>query len=1045
MFGPKLNKLFTLAITLFVVVPSLAQNVSITGIVLDEMTEEPLIGVSVIVKDSSSGTMTDFSGHFNINADQNSTLSFSYVGYSPVEIDLNGERNITVYMTSTAEELDELVVIGYGVQRKSDITGSISSISGKDINDVPVSSALQALQGKAAGVSIIQNTGSPGGTTMIQIRGVGTVNDSNPLYVVDGFIVDDIDYINPNDIANVEIFKDAASSAVYGARGANGVVSITTKQGESGKTKISFDSYVGFSNPWKKIDMMSLEEYALARDYIDGLSQYSSDGRLYYSKDDAGNYYFDEYKYYRLDTIRKNSPRSWWDAVTRTGIKQQYNLSASGGNDRTRYMLSTSYYKETGIVKTSDYSRVNARLNVSSQLAKWLKATANMSYVNTDRNPVAEGQSSALKTVLSWSPLEYTYDNVGYWNGSNPLALIYRDHQNIGSDRFDVNLTLDADICKWLTYQFKVSYYMQSENESNFYEVNKLDTDFTIPTDLTQVYKYNGKTDKWEINNLLTFNWRNKVHSITVLAGQTAESYKYNWTQTYKKGTASNDESYHYLSSGYTGAEAYGLLEHWTAVGFIGRLNYDLYDRYLLQANVRADASSIFSKANRWGVFPSVSLGWKFSNEAFMDGVDWLSLGKLRLGWGILGNNRIDELSRYTIVYTQYNYPYGIGNHILYPGAASTTIGNPDIKWEKTETYNVGIDLGFLKNSLNMTLEYFDKTTSDILLEVPTVSSAGLESDPMVNAGKVRNWGLEFNGSYRKTINKFSFEVGFNISWLNNEVVSLGTGNEPIYGAYLSESSIIDYVTKTVVGYPIGSFYGYVTDGIFNTYEEVMESAQYESGKNATDQTTRPGDFRFKDLNGDNQITAEDRTYLGSPWPDVVFGLPITLSYRGFNLYLFFQGQAGNKIFNVMKYYLYNGAEGNLAADAASRHWSGQLEDDRSYYPLNLTGDVPDLDASDTPRNFRASDFFIEDGSYIRLKELRLTYNLPDKLISKWKLSTCAISVSAYNLLTFTGYSGLDPEVGKVSGTESNNLSMGVDHGNYPQSRTFTIGLKIGI
>lgn len=1042
----KLNRiLFALVAALVAVFPSAAQNVTITGTVLDETTEEPLIGVSVMVKGSSRGTMTDVNGRFNILADPNSSLSFSYVGYLSQDVELKGERDITVLMVSTSEELDELVVIGYGVQRKSDITGSISSVSGKDVNDVPVSSALQALQGKAAGVSVIQNTGSPGSKTTIQIRGVGTINDSDPLYVVDGFIVDNIDYINPNDIANVEIFKDAASSAVYGARAANGVVSITTKQGEEGKTRISFDSYVGFSTPWKEVDVMNLEEYALARDYMDGLSQYSADGRLYYSKDAAGNYYFDDYKYHRLDTIRQNSPGNWWDAVKQTGIKQQYNLSVSGGNERVKYMLSTSYYKETGIVKTSDYRRFNARLNVSTELAKWLHVTANMAYVNEDRDPVAEGSASVLKSALSWSPLQYTYNSVGYWNGDNPLALINRDHQNITSDRFDLNLTLDADIFKWLNYQFKVSYYVEPEDESNFWEVNKLDTDFTIPSDVSRYYEKHGNTNKWEINNLLTFNWSNKVHSITVLAGQTAEGYKYDWTESYKRGTPSNDDNYHYLSSGYTGAEAYGLLEQWTAVGFIGRLNYDLYDRYLLQANVRADASSIFSKDNRWGVFPSVSLGWKFSNEAFMEGVDWLSMGKLRAGWGILGNNRIDELSRYTIVYNQYNYPFGIGNHVLFPGAASTTIGNPDISWEKTKTYNVGLDLGFMKNSLNFTIEYFDKRTSDILLEVPTVASAGLESDPMVNAGEVRNWGLEFNGSYKKTINKFSFEVGFNISWIKNEVTGLGTGNEPVYGAYLSEGSIIDYVTKTEVGRPIGSFYGYVTDGIFNSYEEVMQSAQYEPGKNATDQSTRPGDFRFKDLNGDNRITAEDRTFLGSPLPDIVFGLPITMSYGDFDLYMFFQGQVGNEIFNVMNFYLYNGAQGNLAADAAVRHWSGQLQEDRAYYPLNLNGDVPDLDPSDTPRNFRASDFYVEDGSYVRLKELRLTYNLPKKLISKWKLSNCSVSLSAYNLLTFTGYSGLDPEVGKVIGTESNNINMGVDHGNYPQARTFTIGLKIGL
>jgi hypothetical protein len=315
----------------------------------------------------------------------------------------------------------------------------------------------------------------------------------------------------------------------------------------------------------------------------------------------------------------------------------------------------------------------------------------------------------------------------------------------------------------------------------------------------------------------------------------------------------------------------------------------------------------------------------------------------------------------------------------------------------------------------------------------------------MTNAGAVRNYGWEGNVNYKHRFGKFFLEAGFNISWIKNKVTSLGTGNEPIYGSYLSESSIVDYVTKTAVGRPIGSFFGYVTDGIFQSWDEVKASAQYESGKLDTEQTTRPGDFRFKDLNGDGKITAEDRTYLGSPLPDFVFGIPINMSYANFDLNLFFQGQTGNKIYNVMDYYLYNAASGNVYADIRSKHWSGQVAENRAFFPLNTTASVPDLDATDSPRNFRSSDFFIQDGSYLRLKEMRLSYNLPKKVISSWGIETLAVTLSAYNLWTITGYDGFDPEVGKVSGTESNNLSMGVDHGNYPQARSFTIGFKIGL
>ena len=901
---------------------------------------------------------------------------------------------------------------------------------------MPVASALQALQGKASGVNIIQNTGAPGGNTTIKIRGTGTVNDADPLYVVDGFIVDRIDHLSPNDIANVEILKDAASSAVYGARSANGVVLITTKSGEKGGMKISFDSFVGVSAPWKKISVMDVEQYALMQDYINGLSNYSVEGQLYYSKNSSGELYYDKYKYFLVDTIRNNSPANWWDAVTQTGFRQQYNLSVSGGSDKHKYMVSGSFYDENGIVKTSGYRRFNTRINMNSKLTSWLSMNANILYTNENRQIVPEGKSSILKQALFQNPMIYTYDSKGYFSENHPIAVLERNHNKMSRHRIDMNLSLTAQILKRLTYQFKVSDYIVPETLSNFYEVNKLEEDFQMPNDLTTVYRRQNLTNKWEINNLLTFIWNNKVHDLTLMVGQTAEGYRYSFQESNRKGTVSNSSDLWYLSSASTGDKTYGRDRHWSALGFVGRVNYNFLDRYLFQANFRTDASSIFAKQERWGFFPSVSLGWKFSSESFMKNVDWLTLGKLRVGWGQLGNNRIDEMSRYTLLNTQYNYPYGIGNHILYPGITATAIGNPNIRWEKTETVNIGLDMGLFKNKLTIGLEFFNKQTTDMLLRVPVTLSAGLDDAPMTNAGSVQNRGVELIVNHKNNIGKFRYEVGFNVSYIKNKVTSLGTGNEPIYGAHLDESSIVDFVTKTAVGKPIGSFFGYVTDGIFNTYEEVKASAQYEPGKNALDQITRPGDFRFKDLNGDGRITAEDRTYLGSPLPDFVFGIPLSFSYGNFDLSLFFQGQAGNKIFNVMDYYLNNASSGNVYADIRNKHWSGQLIDDRKFFPRNL-------DANDMPRNFRASDFYVKDGSYIRLQELRFTYNFTEAVCSRLYLSNLSLYVGAYNLVTFTGYNGFDPEVGKIVGTESNNLNMGVDHGNYPQARTFTIGFKI--
>ncbi len=1035
-----------LAVTLSAAAYAQSGPVMVTGCVKEgDANGEELTGVAVSVKGAIGGVITDIFGNYNIQAPADGILTFTYVGYTPQEVAIKGRTTIDVYMQPLSNDLDELVVIGYGVQRKSDITGSISSVDGKALNDVPVASALQALQGKAAGVNIIQNTGAPGSATTIKIRGTGTINDADPLYVVDGFIVDDITHINPSDIANVEVFKDAASSAVYGSRAANGVVAITTKSGAEGKTKITFDAYAGISNPWKKIDVMDIEDYALLYDYMNNSIRYSQDGQLFMTKNDQGAYEFSQAKYANLDTIRNNTCRNWWDAVTRTGVKQNYNIAVSGGTDKTKFMVSANYYKEDGIVKGSDYNRFNARMNLNHKLASWLEMNANMTFTQENKQAVPEGQSSILKQALYQSPLTFLKDIKGYWATSHPIAVLDRYHDKTRKNRFDMNLGLTATFLKYFTYQFKASYYIIPTDRNTFTEVNKLNEDFSMPTDLTSVYRQDEKTSKWEINNLLTFNWRDDNNNLTVLVGQTAEGYKYQWHQSTRKGTVSNDESQWYLSSAYTGDKTYGLESDWTAVGILGRINYSLYDRYLLQVNMRIDGSSKFSKSNRWGYFPSVSVGWRFNNEAFLRDLEWLNLGKLRVGYGILGNNRIDELARYTYLASQYNYPYGVGNHILQPGVIATVLGNPDIKWEKAKTFNAGVDFGFFNNRLSASVEYFNKRTDDMLLEVPTVLSAGLTSDPMTNAGSVRNYGWEFSATHRNAVGDWRYEVGFNLSWIKNKVISLGTGNEPIYGGYLSEGSILDYVTKTEVGRPIGSFYGYVVEGIFQSTDEVAKSAQYEQGKNKADQTTRAGDFKFKDLNGDGQITPEDRTYLGSPLPDFVFGVPMSAGWKNWDLNLFFQGQTGNKIFNVMEYYLNQPSTGNVYADFHTSHWSGQLTEERAFWPLNTTSMIPDADNSDAPRNYRASNFYVKDGSYLRLKELRLSYTLPRNLTSRWGIDNVILSATAYNLLTFTKYNGLDPEVGRVVGTEGNNLNMGIDHGNYPQARSFTFGIKVSL
>ncbi|MDD3322880.1 MAG: TonB-dependent receptor [Paludibacter sp.] len=1022
----------------FIILTMNAQDqITIIGIVKDNSTNEPLIGASILEKGTSNGVITNFKGEFSIKIKNNSKILVSYLGYKSQELLPSSGKN-EIKLVENTNNLNDVIVVGYGVQKKSDITGAISSISGKDISSAPVSSAVQAMQGKAAGVQIIQNSGSPGSPTTIKIRGTGTVNNSDPLYVVDGFIVDNIDNINANDIANVEILKDAASSSIYGARSANGVVLISTKNGKSGKISINFDTYAGISNPWKEIKVMGADDYALMSDYISGKTNYSANGKLYYSQDPvSGAVSYDNSKFQRLDSLKRNSPGSWWNAITQTGVKQQYNLSVSGGNEANMYMISGNYYKEEGIIKSSNYNRFTTRANLTNKLTKWLTLQSNFYYTNDSRSIIPEGQNSVLKEALYQNPLVFTYNTAGYFSENHPIAIIARNHNQATNNQINLNINLTANIGKNLTYQFKVSDYSNFYDQKIFNEVQKLDANFIMPTDLTNITKNDTYLNKLEINNLITYNWKKKDNELNVLLGQTAEIYNSNIETAYKAGTASNSDNLWYLSSGYTGAVVSEIPTGWSAMGFLGRLNYTYLDRYLLQLNFRTDASSKFSPSERWGYFPAFSLGWKFSRESFLKNVSWLSLGKIRVGWGQLGNNRIDDNATNTLIYNQYNYSFGAGTHVIYPGSASTSIGNTNIHWEKTETSNFGIDLNFFDNKLTTTIEYFNRLTTDMLLRVPVVVSAGLPSAPMVNAGSVSNGGIELNLNYRGSIDKFKFEIGFNTSYIKNIVTNLGNGNAPVYGAYLTENSILNYVTKTAVGHPIGSFYGYVTDGIFNNMDEITHSAQ-------NDGATKPGDFRFKDLNSDGKITADDRTYLGSPSPDLVFGIPISFSYKNFDLSIFIQGQTGNKIFNVMEYYLNSGLNGNVYANLRSLQWSGGVGD-RAFFPQNFNGSVPDLDLSDLPDNFRASNFYVKDGSYARVKNVMLNYNFTESVCKALKLSNFSVFIGVYNLFTFTKYDGLDPEIGKNVGSEGNNLYLGVDHGNFPQARTITTGLKIGL
>ena len=983
-----------------------AQNITVTGTVVDPAENEPLIGATIRAKGTSAGVATDIDGNYSISVPPKSTLIISSIGYETKEIAVDGRTHIDIQMTSTSAMLDEVVVIGYGVQRKSDITGSISSVSGKDVNDVPVSSALQALQGKASGVNIIQNSGAPGGATTIKIRGTGTVNDADPLYVVDGFIVDDINHINPNDIANIEIFKDAASSAVYGARAANGVVAITTKGGEKGKVSVTFDGYVGFSNPWKKIKVMDTENYAMMLDYINGTTLYSEEGRLYQTKQDDGSFKFDEHKKFLIDDVRNNAPANWWDAITQTGVKQQYNVAVSGGNDNTKFMVSGSYYNEKGIVKSSDYQRFNVRMNLQQKLTSWLDLIANLSYANEDRELIPEGQSSVLKRALYQNPMVKTLDDAGlYWREDHPLAQLERYHRSINRDRADMNLTLSAN-WKWFNYQFKVSYYTTPETTSQFTEVGKLEEDFVM-TDLSTVYKYKTHTNKWEINNLLTFNWNNKVHSITALVGQTAEGYKYSFQESTKKGTASNDPSQWFLSSGFTGDKTYGLDRKWTAVGVIGRVNYNVLDRYLLQANIRMDGSSKFAKNNRWGTFWSVGGAWLINKESWFD-ASWVQELKLKASIGSQGNDNIGDFL--------YTDRFNIINSNNSLGTSFKSKGTKDITWETNTNFNIGAEFQ-LWNRVTGSIEYYRRKTSDMLFSFTVAPSLGYASY-MDNVGNMVNSGVEmdFNVNIFDTRN-FTWDVNVNISTLKNRITMLDP-DKLITTEYTADG-------KGYKGYSNGSFFIGEDLSMFTwrlkEYAGVNEKGESLFYKNVKDEA---GNITGRETTT-NHAQADYYITEESSIPKVYGGFGTKLKVYGVDFGINFTYQIGGKQYDGTYAYFMSSPYGT-----AGYNYHKDLLN--SWTPENTNTNIPRFQMNDQYSG-EMSTRFLTNASFLNIQNINVGYTLPSKWTRKLAINSLRVYMSAENVFYWSKRKGFDP---RQSYDETTNATF------YSPMRTISGGVS---
>ena len=1043
-----------------------AQKENFSGTIVDS-TGEPIIGATVKVKGTTLGTVSDFDGRFQVAAPAGSTLVITYVGYQAKE--LKAAADMTITLIEDAKALSEVVVIGYGVQKKSVVTASIAKVSSEDLEGKTHLRAEDALKGLAAGVTVTSSSGQPGSKSMIRIRGIGTINDSNPLYIIDGLATDQngMELVNPYDIESVEVLKDAASGAIYGARAANGVILVTTKKGKQGKAQINYNFSYGWQSKWRKRDVVGATDYAILQNekYING---------------GMAPLYADPYN---LTDINGNkivgNGTDWQDLVFNDNAPiMQHDLSISGATEKLNYYLSMGYFQQEGIVGGnyghSNYDRLTLRSNNSYTLfddskernfLNKLVLGANVSYMRVHNTSIDANSTwgSVLGSALYMAPtLPVTvtgataddmvaqfakydlfrdangdpYTIPGYFGSygeqNNPVAMLQGYPTKNWSQKFMPKFTIDLQIWDNIKYHFSYS-AEQSFWGSDGATTQKFYLSGNNNSDHTYASAYKGNNSTWQIENTLSYDKTIGAHSFNVLLGQSATKFKGDelgggrWDLVNPQKPSINystgDIVYSEDASGnITGASAhfnvYGgpYTEHRLSSMF-ARVGYDFDERYMFQATVRRDGSSRFGSNNKYGVFPSFSLGWNIMNENFMEKTrSWLSNMKLRVSWGKNGNDNIGDFLYTTLTSMGSNYYFGKNSNMTI-GSKANRLANPDLKWEESEQTDIGLDFGFFNGALTFTADYFIKKTNGMIIEMPIPSYVG-ESKPFGNVGDMENSGFEFELGYRGHVGDFNYSIKGNASYLHNELKNLGNDTGFLnYGI----NQFSDGGTRAENGQPFPFFYGYKTAGVFQNTAEV--NAYVNSEGNLIQPNAIPGDLRFVDMNGDGQITSDDRTNIGNGTPDWTFGLNLGAEYKGFDFNLFLQGVAGVDVFDAT--YRQDMVSGNYPSWMLDR-WSGEGTSNR----------VPRLALGDS-KNWVCSDLYVQDGSYLRLKNISLGYTLPRSLTQKVKISRLRMYVMAENLITWTKYWGYDPEIG------SGSTSLGVDYGVYPQARTWTVGFNL--
>ena len=1059
-----------------------AQNRQVTGTVKDT-TGAPVIGASVAVEGTSLGTTSNIDGSFAINVPQgDATLVVSFLGYRTQRISTGGGRTVfDVVLEEDTTDIDEIVVVGYGVQKKSVVTASISSITAENLKTQSNTRIDNVLQGMTSGVTITQSSGAPDASSQVRIRGVGSINGSNPLYIVDGLAISGgIDYLNPNDIERIEVLKDAASGAVYGARAANGVILVTTKRGEKGSARVNYDFSYGWQNPWRKPSVLNATEYAIMMNegYINQGSRPKYDNP----------YEFGEGTDWVGAVFNDNAP------------VMKHDLTISGATDMVNYSLSAGYLTREGTIGgnfgRSNYERITVRANIGvtifdkSKERDWLnKLTVQTS--NSYARILSTGIStnseygSPLGSAIGMSPLEtifadaeteesyktlypegyahiirdkngrpYTVvDGSIYNEQTNPLASLEMPGAKYNTDKFVSNFvgelqifdglkfrsSVGLDLAFWGNHSYTQQYFLSSKNyaydtvtENETYDKDGNVTVTTKPNYATSASQEMNRSLLWQVENVLSYEKTFGKHSLTVLLGQSAISSSSANVGASAKGLKFPYDTWKISVNNTLGLQQDGNRNGWGSwnsipyrlASYFGRISYNFDERYMIEATFRRDGSSRFGDNNKWGNFPSVSLGWNIKNESFLRNVDWLSTLKLRGSWGLNGNDAIGDFRYAVYMNSGNNYVLGSGangSETIQTGTKPSGLANPDIKWEESRQVNVGIDFAVLNNRLTFTADWYNKKTRDMLFDMPVPGYAG-DSAPIGNVCDMVNKGVEFEIGWRDKAGNFNYHISANATYNKNELTYLGDDSAALYAS----SHKIGQLSRGIVGLPFPYFYGFKTDGIFQNMDEV--NAHVNSNGELLQPNAEPGDVRFVDFDNNGVLNDDDRTMIGKGMPDWTFGLNFGFEWKGLDFNILLQGQAGCEVFNVTRrtdlYYI------NLPKTILNR-WTGE----------GTTNSQPRFTFDSANQNYRVSDMWLEDGSFLRARNVQLGYTLPQQWPKKAVISRLTVYIQDEYLITLTKYTGCDPEV--TGGNSGYGTEVGVDRGVYPQSRTFSVGVNL--